>query len=190
MKDLNKEFKNLVNIHQQFITSNNKKLIDSIINKIRQVIKSNKKLIFIGNGGSAAEAQHMAAEYVSKFRLFRKALAAISLTVDTSSITSISNDFGFEHVFERQLEALGQNKDLLIYYSTSGKSKNIIKCVKLAKKMNIYVAGFTGIKPSKSLLSSTDYLFKIPSAETPIIQTYSNFLGHYICEKVESSLFL
>ena len=111
---------------------------------IINTLKQNKKLIFIGNGGSAAEAQHMAAELVCKLNIERKALPALALSTDSSVLTSISNDFGYENVFYRQLEAIGNKGDILIAYSTSGKSKNVLNAIKYSNKNGIHVIGLSG----------------------------------------------
>ena len=108
--------------------------IEKVINKITKCLKNKGKIIFCGNGGSAAHAQHFAAEYVSKFEKIRKPFAAVSLTTDTSIITSISNDFDYKYIFSKQIEALGLKNDILLCYSTSGNSQNTIEAAKLAKK--------------------------------------------------------
>ena len=137
-------------------------------------LQKGKKLLFAGNGGSAADCQHMAGEYVSRFLFNRDGLPAIALTTDSSILTAIGNDYGFENLFSRQVEALGASGDLLFCYSTSGNSENILKAIKTAKKMNVCVVGMTGFGKGK-MDDMCDYLIQIPSEYTPHIQE-----GHLI----------
>ena len=149
--------------------------------------KSSNKVLIAGNGGSAADAQHIAAELVSKFFKDRPALNAIALTTNTSILTAVGNDYSHDHIFERQIQAYGQKGDIYIAISTSGKSKNIIKSIKEAKKMGLKVVGLTGIKKSK-IDELCDCIIKIPSEKTPIIQEAHIMTGHVISALVESSL--
>ena len=150
--------------------------------------KSSNKVLIAGNGGSAADAQHIAAELVSKFFKDRPALNAIALTTNTSILTAVGNDYSHEHIFERQIQAYGQKGDIYIAISTSGKSKNIIKSIEEAKKMGIKVIGLTGIKESK-MDELCDCIIKIPSEKTPIIQEAHILVGHVISALVESKIF-
>ncbi len=155
--------------------------------KIISALSKNKKIIFAGNGGSAAEAQHMSAELVGKLNFERHALNSISLTTDTSILTSIANDYDFKFLFSRQIEALGEKGDILIVYSTSGKSKNIIQAIKVALEKNVFVIGLTGqngFQPNHCNIE-----LKVPSIKTSIIQEAHNLLGHMIFSKVEEVLF-
>lgn len=168
-----------------------KELIETII-KIADVIvnayKKNKKVILFGNGGSAADAQHIAAELVGKYRLARPGLNAIALTTNTSSLTAISNDLSFEIVFARQIEAIGQKGDVAIGITTSGKSKNIIKALIMAKKKGLTTVVLTGVG-GEYLKKSVDYLICVPSKETPRIQEAHILIGHILCGIVEKAIF-
>ena len=151
-------------------------------------LQKGKKLLFAGNGGSAADCQHMAGEYVSRFLFNRDGLPAIALTTDSSILTAIGNDYGFENLFSRQVEALGASGDLLFCYSTSGNSENILKASKTAKKMNICVVGMAGSSKGK-MDDMCDYLIQIPSEHTPHIQEGHLIAGHAICGAVEQQIF-
>lgn len=156
-------------------------------NKIISALNKNKKIIFAGNGGSAAEAQHMSAELVGKLNLDRNALKSISLTTDTSIMTSIANDYDFKYLFSRQIEALGEKGDILIVYSTSGKSKNIKQAIKVAVEKKIFVIGLCGQNGFQS--NNCDIELKVSSIKTSIIQEAHNLLGHMIFSKVEEEIF-
>lgn len=150
-------------------------------------LKKGGKIMFIGNGGSAADSQHMAAEYVSRFAFDRKGLPGIALTADTSILTAIGNDYSFDNVFSRQLNALGNEGDILIAYSTSGRSLNIVKAINEAKSMGIYSVLFTGLEGSA--LSNADLTIASPSSSTPHIQEGHLILGHLLCYLVEKLYF-
>lgn len=162
--------------------------IEKIVTAGLAAISNNKKIMLAGNGGSAADSQHMAAEYVSRFAFNRPALPAIALTVDTSIITSIGNDYGFEEIFCRQIEAIGQEGDILFAYSTSGKSKNILKAIEASKKKKIISVLFTGIN-DESFSVSPDIIVRTPSKNTAKIQEGHLMLGHIICGQIEQKLF-
>ncbi len=162
------------------------KAVITISNIFSDVINNGGKLIFAGNGGSAAEAQHMSAEYVGTLVTSnkRKPISSISLTTDTSFITAWSNDQGFEDIFRRQLEALAQENDCFISYSTSGESKNILKAIKFASTKNLKTISFTGSKDS-SIAKASDFTFRAPSENTAIIQEIHTIVGHEICSIVD-----
>jgi D-sedoheptulose 7-phosphate isomerase len=151
-------------------------------------LKKGNKIIFAGNGGSAADAQHLAAELVNRFSFDRPALAAVAITTDTSVITSISNDYKFEKLFARQLEAIGKSGDIFISLSTSGNSANILEGLRVAKKLGLITIGLTGISGGK-MKKFCDMIIKVPSDETPRIQEVHILIGHIICSLVENSLF-
>lgn len=151
-------------------------------------LRSGGKLLLAGNGGSAADAQHMAGEYVSRFAFDRPGLPAIALTTDTSILTAISNDYGYEMLFARQLQAHGRKGDVFIAYTTSGKSPNIIAAIKEAKKLGVICIGMTGNRGGL-LLDLCDYILEVPSADTPKIQEGHAVLGHILCGLVERTLF-
>ena len=144
--------------------------------------------MWFGNGGSAADAQHLACELVSKFNFDRKAIPSIALTTNTSILTAISNDYSFEKVFSRQVEGIAEKGDILIGISTSGTSKNVIEALKKGKEKGTINIAFIGNKKDKIKLYS-DYLIDIPSNETPRIQEMHIIIGHIICDLVEKSLF-
>jgi D-sedoheptulose 7-phosphate isomerase len=164
--------------------------INKVIKKIYKTIKNGGKIYICGNGGSAADAQHLAAEFLIRLRptFNRRALPVISLALDTSTITACGNDIGFDKIFARNLEALGSKKDVLIAISTSGNSKNILNVLKFAKKNKIYSVGFLGNKGGMAKKISNLNLI-IPSSNTARIQEAHIFLGHYIFEQVENLLF-
>ena len=164
--------------------------INKVIKKIYKTIKNGGKIYICGNGGSAADAQHLAAEFLIRLRptFNRRALPVISLALDTSTITACGNDIGFDKIFARNLEALGSKKDVLIAISTSGNSKNILNVLKFAKKNKIYSVGFLGNKGGMAKKISNLNLI-IPSSNTARIQEVHIFLGHYIFEQVENLLF-
>lgn len=174
------------------ITKNvSKNLSDTIIRISEMIIdsyNSGGKVILIGNGGSAADAQHIAAEFVGKFKLERRSLPAIALTTNTSILTALANDYGYETVFSRQLDSLANDKDILIAVTTSGNSSNILKAVENAKLRNIKVVGMTG-KNGGKLKDVADVTIRVPSDNTPRIQEAHIIIGHVICGLVENALF-
>lgn len=164
------------------------KRIDLISQTIINAYKSNKKVILFGNGGSAADAQHLAAELMNKFYFDRKSLPAIALTVNTSILTAIGNDYSFEQIFSKQLEGISEKGDIAIGISTSGNSKNVIEGLKLAKKNKLFTVGFTG-KDRGKINNIVDVCINIPSDDTPRIQEGHIMVGHIICEIIEKELF-
>jgi D-sedoheptulose 7-phosphate isomerase len=149
-------------------------------------LKHGGKILLAGNGGSAADAQHIAAEWVGRFALDRPGLAALALTTDTSVITAIGNDMGYEMVFSRQVQALGQRGDVFIGYSTSGQSTNILQAFETAKQKDLVCIGFTGQRGGP-MLQYCDFLLQVPSLETPKIQEGHLVLGHILCGLVEKA---
>ena len=169
----------------------NDKYIDVINNTAGEIIeayKKNKKVLWFGNGGSAADAQHLACELVSKFCMEREAIPSIALTTNTSILTAVSNDYGYDKVFERQVEAFAEVGDVLIGITTSGESLNVIRALKSGKKMGAVTVAFTGKKADK-LKDFVDYLITVPSDSTPHIQESHIMIGHIICYLVEKELF-
>jgi D-sedoheptulose 7-phosphate isomerase len=151
-------------------------------------IENGNKVLLAGNGGSAADAQHIAGEFVSRFAFDRPGLPAIALTTDTSILTAIGNDYGYENLFSRQVQAHAKKGDVFIAYSTSGGSLNVIAALKEARKRDVICIGMTGNRggPMKELC---DYYLEVPSADTPKIQEGHAVLGHTLCGLVERSLF-
>jgi D-sedoheptulose 7-phosphate isomerase len=150
-------------------------------------LRSGNKLLIIGNGGSAADAQHIAAEIVGRYRQDRPAWAAIALTTDTSALTAIANDYGFEQVFARQVEGLGQRGDVLLALSTSGRSPNILAALRKARERGLVTIGFTGNK-GEALGAFCDHLLISPSDDTPVIQQIYLAAAHGICDEIEQTM--
>lgn len=150
-------------------------------------LRNGGKMLFCGNGGSAADAQHWAGELVSRFYYDRPGLAAIALTTDTSILTAIGNDYGYDYTFARQVEALGREGDVLVAISTSGNSPNILRAADAARARGMQVIGFTGRAGGK-LAPLADLCFRMPSDETPRIQEGHEFVGHLLCALIEAEM--
>jgi len=163
-------------------------VLNKMAHAILQALKAGRKLFFCGNGGSASDSQHIAAEFVGRFEKDRKSLPAIALTADIAALTAIGNDFGFEKVFSRQIEGLGQNGDILVVLSTSGRSPNILDVITQAKQQGILTLGFTG-KDGGILKDAVDICFIAKSHKTSYIQEAYMASLHGICEVVETILF-
>jgi len=170
------------------VTTKHVDTINDIANKIIDAYRNKKKVIWFGNGGSAADAQHLSCELVSKFCMERKALPSIALTANTSILTAVPNDYSYEVVFERQIEAFAEKGDVLVGITTSGKSANVIKALKLGKKKGAINVAFTG-QYIDDIKEHVDYLVDIPSKSTPRIQESHILVGHIICDLVEKTLF-
>ena len=169
----------------------NANLLDQIVQAatlVTNAYKNDKKTLLAGNGGSAADAQHIAGEFVSRFYFDRPGLPSIALTTDTSVITAIGNDYGYEKLFSRQVQALGNTGDVFIGISTSGNSPNVIKALELCKEKGITTIGLTGITGGK-MNDLCDLCIKVPSPETPRIQEAHILIGHIICCIVEEEIF-
>ena len=160
--------------------------IAAAANKIIRAISAGRKVLFCGNGGSAADSQHLASELLGKFRRRRPALPALALTVDTSALTAIGNDLGYHEVFARQLAGLGCTGDVLVAISTSGKSENVLRAARLARKMGITVIGFTGAVGGK-LAPLCDVPIRVPAKRTELVQELHIIVGHIICGLTEDS---
>lgn len=163
-------------------------LINEVAQKAIDTYKNGNKTLIAGNGGSAADAQHIAGEFVSRFYFDRPGLASMALTTDTSILTSIANDYGFERLFARQIQANGSSGDMFIAISTSGNSSNILEALKECQKKGIVTVGLTGETGGK-MAELCDYCIKVPSSSTPRIQESHILIGHIICSVVEESLF-
>jgi D-sedoheptulose 7-phosphate isomerase len=164
------------------------KKIEEIADKIVECYKNGNKLLIFGNGGSAGDSQHIAAEFVNKFKMERKALPAIALTTDTSAMSAIGNDSSFDYVFSRQVEALAKKYDILFGISTSGKSKNVIEAFNSGKKIGTYNISLTG-RGGGRLKELSDICFDIPALDTPRIQEAHELVYHVVCDLVEQKLF-
>lgn len=162
--------------------------LDSAAKACINAIKNGNKLLLAGNGGSAADAQHIAGEFVSRFAFDRPGLPAIALTTDTSIMTAIGNDYGYEKLFARQVQAHAKMGDVFIAYSTSGQSPNVIAALQEAKDRGLVCIGMTGNRGG-GMLNLCDHYLAVPSSETPKIQEGHAVLGHILCGLVEQSLF-
>lgn len=162
--------------------------IDKVAQLVYSALKKKGKVILFGDGGSAADSQHIAAELIGRFKIERPPLKALALTVNTSILTALANDYGFEHTFSRQVEALGGEGDVAIAISTSGNSPNVIAATIKAKEMKIDTVGLIGGDGGK-LFKIVDVAILIPSSDTPRIQEAHILVGHIICELVETLLF-
>ena len=162
--------------------------IEMVGQRLCQALQMGRNILFIGNGGRAADAQHLAAEIVGRFEKERAGLAALALTTDTSTLTSIANDYGFDYIFSRQVEALGNREDVLLVISTSGSSPNIIEAVKAAKTKGITTVGLFG-KTGGELKTLVDHALMVPSHNTARIQEAHILIGHILCQLIEESLF-
>lgn len=161
--------------------------VEKISNEIIHALKNGNKILFVGNGGSASDCDHLATEFVSKFYKDRHAFNAISLTSNNALITALSNDFSYDKAFSRQIEAIGKKGDILVALSTSGNSKNIIDSINIANEMKLITIGLTGENHCE-MDDICSILIKIPSGETPNIQEAQMTLGHLICLLVEDEL--
>ena len=162
----------------------NAEIIHQITTSFIQALQAKGKILFMGNGGSAADSQHLAAELIGRFKKNRASLAAIALTTDTSILTAVGNDFGFEDIFSRQIESLANPNDIVVGISTSGKSANVIKAIKKAKERGIKTVAFLG-GDGGDLKQIVDLAFIVPTTDTPRIQEMHILAGHIICEIVE-----
>lgn len=162
--------------------------IEEITEVVSDTLKKGNKLLFIGNGGSASDCNHLATEFVSRFLKERHAFNAISLCANNSVITALSNDYGYEKVFSRQIEAIGKDGDIVFALSTSGNSENVIEALKISREMKLMTIGLTRFSPS-AMDNLCDILIKIPSDEVPIIQEAQMLLGHLICKVVEEAIY-
>lgn len=185
--EIKRQIEENIRIKNEIVAS----LLDEIMRTAEEFInayRKNKKVLWFGNGGSAADAQHLSCELVSKFLIDRKAIPSIALTTNTSILTAVSNDYSYEKVFERQVEALAENGDILVGLTTSGASPNVIKALKAGKKKGTINVAFTG-KYIDEIKGYVDYLVDVPSDSTPRIQECHIMIGHIICEIVEKTLF-
>lgn len=161
---------------------------EQVLTRCEAAYRAGNKLMFMGNGGSAADAQHLAAELVVRFKLDRPGLPALALTVDSSALTAIGNDYGFEQLFARQVQAMGQAGDVLFALSTSGNSPNVLAGVTAAREAGLFVVGMSGAQGGL-LAQLADVCLCMPSQDTPRIQEGHTLLGHMLCEALEVRLF-
>ena len=189
-KDLENFFNSQFDEHNRVASNCQKKLQSSFLKKIKICLKSlkrKKKILFFGNGGSASDAQHLATELTVRFSKDRRAIPAISLATDTSALTAIGNDFGFDFIFSRQIEALGDKDDVAIGITTSGKSKNVINAIKTAKKKGLKCVVFTG-NYTHLVSGFCDEIISVPALNTSRIQEMHILIGQMLCNALEYKL--
>ena len=187
MRDRIKDiFLESIRVKEQLLHNNIGEIIE-IAEIVIDSLKKNGKLILFGNGGSASDSQHIAAELIGRFKKDRNALAAIALTTNTSILTSLANDYGYDIIFAKQIEALGQKNDVVMAISTSGKAKNVIAGVKQAKKMGLKTIALTG-GDGGEIAKIADVTLLVPSNITARIQEAHITIGHIICELIEQTL--
>jgi len=189
MDRIKKAIKQSISVKEQILSD---PLLIQSISEVAKVcteaLCEGNKIMFCGNGGSAADAQHLAAELSGRFYFDRNPLAAEALTVNTSFLTAVANDYSFEEVYARLVKGSGNDGDVLIGLSTSGNSQNVIRAFEEANAKNIITVGLTGISGGK-LAAVSDHIIRVPSDDTPRIQESHILIGHIICELIESSLF-
>lgn len=183
-----REFKDSIAVKEKFLEGHAAVIAD-VATVIASTFNEGNKLILFGNGGSATDASHIAAEFVNRFKRERPGLPAISLTTDIAVITSIANDYDYSEIFSRQIKALAQNGDIVIAITTSGQSPNVVKGLDVARKKKLKTILFTGSKGEK-LAAKATYSFVVPSDHTPRIQETHITLGHVLCLMVEEILFV
>ena len=186
---IKEHFKDSINTKEKILQDENLlSLIREVALECIKPYKNVNKIILAGNGGSAADAQHIAAEFVSRFYFDREGLPSIAITTDSSILTAIGNDYGYERLFARQIEAQAKKGDIFIGISTSGNSANIIEALKMCKSKGVISVGLTGESGGK-MRDLCDYCIKVPSNKTPRIQESHILIGHIICAIVEEELF-
>ncbi|MCL5808091.1 MAG: D-sedoheptulose 7-phosphate isomerase [Deltaproteobacteria bacterium] len=176
------------NQSKEIFVNENLKRIVAVVEAVTTALKAGNKILLFGNGGSAADAQHLAAEFVNRFVIERPPLPAIALTTDTSVITSIGNDYDFTDIFSKQIRAIGQRGDIAWGMSTSGASANVIKALEVAKKIGMITIGLTG-RDGGDVARIVDHSLNVSSTSTPRIQEVHITVGHVICEMVDFKLF-
>lgn len=182
-----KIFRESAQLKEAFVNENLLRMV-RVVEAVTAALKAGNKLLLFGNGGSAADAQHLAAEFVNRFLIERPPLPAIALTTDSSVLTSIGNDYDFSEIFSKQIRALGQPGDVAWGISTSGTSKNVIKGLEQARKMGLVTIGLTG-RDGGDVARMVDFALNVDSTVTPRIQEVHMTVGHVICQMVDMRLF-
>lgn len=178
-----------IEVKSQVLADENlQQTIETVINVITTAFQNGKKVLFCGNGGSAADAQHLAAEFSGRFYKDRKALPSEALHCNTSYLTAVANDYSYDVIYSRLVEGICEEGDVLVGLSTSGNSKNILNAFVSAKEKKVVTVGFTGAGGGK-MKDASDYLINVPSTDTPRIQESHILIGHIICELVEAKIF-
>jgi D-sedoheptulose 7-phosphate isomerase len=185
---ISKRFKESGEVKARFLKENLSRVLE-VIKLVSQSFEGGSKLLLFGNGGSAADAQHIAAEFVNRYIIDRPPLPAIALTTDSSILTSVSNDSSFNEIFSKQIKALGKEGDVAVGISTSGNSQNMVKAFEVAKEMGIKTVALTG-NDGGAMAKIADVSLIVPSSSTPRIQETHILIGHVLCEMVEHQLFL
>lgn len=186
---IQRQIESSIQVKQQLLNNDQQMmLIIEVAHKITEAYQNGGKTLIAGNGGSAADAQHIAGEFVSRFYFDRPGIPSIALTTDTSVLTAIGNDYGYEQLFARQIQANGQKGDVFIGISTSGNSPNILNALQECKSKGILTVGLTGATGGK-MQDFCDYCIRVPSMETPRIQESHILIGHIICAFVEEAIF-
>jgi D-sedoheptulose 7-phosphate isomerase len=180
-------FQRSIEVKKAFLQSQGRQLEEAALQVVR-ALKGGKKVLLFGNGGSAADAQHLAAEFVNRFLYDRPALPAIALTTDSSVLTSISNDYEYDRIFSRQIEALGRKGDVAIGLSTSGNSPNVLLGLQKGREMGLFTIAFSGNDGGK-MRGVAEVCLAVPCRETPRIQETHITMGHALCELVEAAIF-
>jgi D-sedoheptulose 7-phosphate isomerase len=186
--DISGEIQESIDVKKQLLAGPAIELIALMARRIAERLKAGNKLIVFGNGGSAADAQHIAAELVGRYRLERKGLAAIALTANTAVLTAVANDYGFEEVFARQVSALGKSGDVVLAISTSGTSPNVLKGLEVARRFGLHTIGLSGQSGGR-LVESTELCVCVPSRVTARVQEAHILLGHILCGLIEKLYF-
>jgi D-sedoheptulose 7-phosphate isomerase len=182
-----KIFRESAHVKEVFVNENLNRIV-AVVGAVTAALNAGNKILLFGNGGSAADAQHIAAEFVNRFVIERPPLPAIALTTDTSVITSIGNDYDFSEIFSKQIRAIGQKGDIAWGMTTSGTSLNVVKGLETAKKMGLITVGLTG-RDGGDVAKIADYALNVSSTSTPRIQETHITVGHVICEMVDFRLF-
>ncbi len=182
-----KIFRESAEVKEVFVNENLNRIV-AVVGAVTDALKAGHKILLFGNGGSAADAQHLAAEFVNRFVIERPPLPAIALTTDTSVITSIGNDYDFAEIFSKQIRAIGQKGDIAWGMTTSGASLNVVKGLEAAKKIGMVTIGLTG-RDGGDVVKIADYALNVSSTSTPRIQEVHITVGHVICEMVDFRLF-
>jgi len=180
--------KTIVTLERVASDENLAQMVEDLAKVCCTALRSAKKILLAGNGGSAADAQHLAGELVSRLNFDRPGLAAFALTTDSSVLTAIGNDYGYEKVFARQIDAVGSAGDVFIGISTSGRSQNILRALEESRRKGLVTVGFTGT-PGGDLPDLCDYCIRVPSSETPKIQEAHIMIGHVLCGLIECEMF-
>lgn len=189
LKDIKTQLRTSLEVKQQLLNDDNfLQLIEAVANRCIQAFRTGNKVMLAGNGGSASDALHLAAEFVGRYEQDRSGIPALALSANASTVTAVANDYGYEAIFQRQVQALGREGDVFFGLSTSGRSPNVVAAVQECKRLGIVTVGMTG-SSGGDMLELCDYCLRIPSDNTARIQESHITVGHIICSMVERTLF-